>query len=329
MRTQAQLSRRGACLGAAAAAVALAWRSAGAAMQRIGFISAGSAVDAANFLAALRADLARRGYAEPDALAFDVRYAEGDLALVPKLVGELERAGVTLIVTQGVGTTLVVKTPRRIPVIYEFSADPVSAGIASDLAHPGFNATGVTLMLAELNGKRLQLAKELVPTLRRVGVIANPLHPGQELERAVVDAEARKLGLTTLAFATRSEPELEASLQSLAAARVDALLVLSDGFVVAHRHQILDFALERRVPAISGWAVMAESGALCTYGPRVTDAFSRVGYFVDRVLKGAAPADLPIEQPTIVELVINLSTAQRLGIRVPASLLGRADRVIE
>jgi putative ABC transport system substrate-binding protein len=184
-------------------------------------------------------------------------------------------------------------------------------------------------MLAELNAKRLQLAKELVPAMRRVGVIANPLHPGQELERAVVDAEAKKLGLTTLAYATRSEPELEASLQSLAGAGVDGLLVLSDGFVVAHRHKILDFALERRVPAISGWALMAESGALCTYGPRVSDAFSRIGYFVDRVLKGASVATLPIEQPTIVELVINLRTAQRLGIRVPPSLLARADRVIE
>jgi putative ABC transport system substrate-binding protein len=205
----------------------------------------------------------------------------------------------------------------------------VSAGIAADLAHPRFNSTGVTLMLAELNGKRLELLQQLVPGLRRVGVLANALHPGQEIERAVVEGKARELGLPTSAYTVRSEPELDAALAALAAAPPEALLVLSDGFVVTHRRKILEFALARRLPVISGWAVMAESGALCTYGPRLVESYARVGYFVDRILNGAAAASLPIEQPTILELVLNLRTAKQLGKSIPQTLLARADRVIQ
>ena len=208
-------------------------------------------------------------------------------------------------------------------------AQPVSAGIAADLAHPLFNATGVTLMLAELNGKRLELLQQLLPGLRHVGVLANALHPGLELERAVVDDKARQLGLRTSAHTTRNEAELDAALAALAATPPEALLVLSDGFVVQHRRKILDFALARRLPVISGWAVMADSGALCAYGPRLEEAYARVGYFVDRILKGAAASALPIEQPTILEFVVNLKTARQLGVAVPPSVLARADRVIE
>ncbi len=328
MRDSSRPTRRQLCLGAAAWAGAFGWRSAPAAVQRVGFISGGGTAAAANFLKALREDLARRGHSEPDSLVFDLRFAEGDLSLIPKFVADLERAQATVVVTHGVATTLVVKAPRLVPVIYEFSADPVSAGIATDLAHPLFNATGATLMLAELNGKRLELLRELVPGMRRVGVLANPLHPGQALEHAVVESKAREFGLRTSAYPTSTEPELDAALQAIAASPPDALLVLSDGFVVTHRQKIVDLALARRLPVITGWAVMAESGALCSYGPRLGESYARVGYFVDRILRGALPAALPIEQPTIIELVINLKTSRQLGVSVPPSLLARADRVI-
>jgi putative tryptophan/tyrosine transport system substrate-binding protein len=325
----ARSSRRRLCLGVAAWAAAPSWRLARAATQRVGFISGGDADGAADFLAALGADLARRGHAQPESLAFDARFADGDLARVPTFVTDLEQARAAVIVTHAIATTLVVQAPRKVPVVYEFSADPVAAGIAADLAHPLFNATGITLMLAELNGKRLDLFKQILPDMRRVGVLANALHPGQERERAVVEDEARQQGLRTSAYTMRSEADLDAALAALASAPPEGLLVLSDGFVVTHRRKILDFALARRLPVISGWAIMADSGALCTYGPRLAESFARVGYFVDRILKGAAPSALPIEQPTILELVINLKTARQLGLSVPTAVLARADHVIE
>jgi len=329
MATDAGLSRRRLCLGVAAVAAAPAWRPARAAARRVGFISPADAAEAAGFLTAVRADLARRGHAEPESLALDPRFAEGDLALIPKFVADLERGQAEVIVTHAVATTIVVKSRRAVPVVYHFSADPVSAGIAADLAHPLFNATGVTLMLTELSGKRLELLQQFIPGLKRVGVLANALHPGQEVERAVVEDKARQLGLRTSLHTTRSEAELDSALAALDAAPPEALLVLSDSFVVTHRRKILDFALARRLPVISGWAVMAESGALGSYGPRLADAYARVGYFVDRILKGAAPSALPIEQPTILELVINLRTARQLGVSIPQAVLARADRVIE
>jgi putative ABC transport system substrate-binding protein len=319
-------SRRRLCLGIAAwAGAPLSSLAQAPAQRRVGFISGGTAGDAASFLAALRADLAGRG----QSLVIEPRFADGNLALVPGFVTDLERSHVALIVTHAVATTLVVRAQRTVPVVYEFSADPLSAGVASDLAHPLFNATGVTLMLAELNGKRLELLKQVVPAMRLIGVLANPLHPGRELEQAVVEDKARQLGVRAAAYTTSTEPELDAALKAIAAAPPEALLVLSDAFVVTHRRKIIDFALDRRLPIISGWAIMAESGALCAYGPRLVESYARVGYFVDRVLKGATPSSLPIEQPTILELVVNLKTSRQIGVPVPQALLARADRVIE
>jgi len=328
MHTAAGPSRRRLCLGVAASVCAPTWRLALAAPRRIGFISAANADEAAEFLNEVRADLARRGQAVPESIALDVRFAGGDLARIPAFVAELERSQAAVIVTHALATTIVVKAPRTVPVVYQFSADPVAAGVAADLAHPLYNATGVTLMLAELAGKRLEFLQQILPGMRRLGILANALHPGQERERAVVEDKARQLGFRTAAYTTRSEAELDSALAALGATPPEALLVLSDGFVTQHRRKIMDFALARRLPAISGWAVMAESGALLAYGPRLTDAYARVGYFVDRILKGAAPSSLPIEQPTTFELVVNLKTAKQLGVPIPQAVLTRADRVI-
>jgi ABC-type uncharacterized transport system substrate-binding protein len=329
MRTVAPPSRRQACLAIAAACGLSPWGSARAATSRVGFISAGTPDEAAGFLEAVRADLARRGHAEPASLALEQRFAGGDLALIPRYVADLERGKAAVILTHAAATTLVVKAPRTVPVVYSFSADPVSVGIAADLAHPLFNATGMTLMLAELNGKRLELLQLILPRMRSIAVLANELHPGQQLERAVIEDKARQLGLRTSVYMTRSASELDASLATLEAAPPEGLLVLSDGFVVTHRRRILEFALARRLPVISGWAVMAESGALFTYGPRLHESYARVGYFVDRILKGDLPSALPIEQPTILELVVNRKTSKQLGVSIPSAVLARADRVID
>jgi putative ABC transport system substrate-binding protein len=266
------------------------------------------------------ADLQARGYTGSGSPELLTRFADDDLGRLPSLVKELESSSVHVIVTHAVATTIVVKGPHTVPVVYEFSADPVSVGIASDLAHPFYNATGVTLMLAELNAKRLELLQQISPRIRRVAVLANALHPGQHLERVVAEAKARDLGIEVSIHTTRNEAELDSSLGAIAAELPDAMLVFSDAFVVSHRRKILDFAFGHRLPVASGWAVMAESGALCTYGPQLIESYRRVGYFLDRIVRGAKAVDLPIEQPTVFELVVNVSSARKLGLTVPATV---------
>lgn len=295
----------------------------------IGFVSGGDQKGAADFLAALRDGLGDEGYREPDRLKLDIRYADWSLNRVPALVAELEKQKVTLIVTHAAATPIVVKGYRTVPVVYEFSADPVATGIATDLAHPLFNATGITLLKAELNGKRLEFLHEISPELRRVAVIANPLHAGEERERGDLQGKAEQLGIRLAFFSTPNRAALDRALDVIDKDPPQALVAFSEGFVVENRDAIIDFALTRRLPLVSGWAVMAKSGALLTYGPRLNESYRRSAYFVSRVLKGAAPEDLPIEQPSVLELVINLKTAKALDLTVPQSLLARADEVIE
>ena len=184
-------------------------------------------------------------------------------------------------------------------------------------------------MVAELNSKRLELLHEIVPDLRHIAVIANPLHPGVEFERRDSEAKARQLGIQISFFATANRAELDRAFDAIAANLPQAMLVFSEGFVVENRQYILNFAMSRHIPVVSGWAVMAESGALCTYGPRLVEAYRRVAYLVDRILQGAKPADLPIEQPTVLELVVNLKSAKILGLKIPSAVLVQADTVIE
>jgi putative ABC transport system substrate-binding protein len=294
----------------------------------VGFVSGADRAAAADFVKALRDGLATRGYDE-NGLKFDLAFADYELERIPALVADLERRSVNVIVTHAAATSIVVKSQRRTPVVYEFSADPITLGIARDLAHPLDNATGISLMAVELNSKRLELLRQIAPEIRRIAVVANPLHPGVDKERGYSESVAQQLGFETLFFPTPNRSELDRALGTLDIKKPQALLVLSDGFVVENRTLIINFAMSRRLPVISGWAVMANSGALCTYGPRLVESYRRTAYFVDRILKGAKPADLPIEQPTVFELVVNLNSAKTLGITIPPSVLVRADRVIE
>jgi putative ABC transport system substrate-binding protein len=214
-------------------------------------------------------------------------------------------------------------------VAYVFSADPVLAGIADSLARPGRNMTGITLMSAELNGKRLELLREILPRIGRVAILASPTHAGEDLERSNSLEMAQKLGITIQYFPTPNATELRGAYTSMAADPPQAIVVFPDPVTVANRQRIIDFASTLRIPVVSGWADFADSGALCTYGPRLTESYRRLAYYVDRILKGEKPADLPIERPTVLEIVINLKTAKALGIEIPAALIARADRVIE
>lgn len=322
------ISRRRVCLSVAGLALANAGAR-GASKPRLGYVSALDERGAATFVGAMLEDLRTRGYADPATLAFVPRFANDDLSRIPRLVQELDRQPVDVIVTHAAATTVVVTGPHTVPVVWEFSADPASAGIARDLTHPLYNATGITLMLAEQNAKRLDLLRQISPQVRRLSVLANALHPGQNLERDVAEAKAREVGMQISMHLTRNQAELDAALAAIGAERPDALLVFSDAFVVEHRRLILDFALSRRLPVVSGWSVMADDGALCTYGPRLVESYRRVGYFVDRIVRGARPSELPIEQPTVFELVINRRTARQLGVAIPPAVLARADRIID
>lgn len=326
------ISRRRIVIGISVAACpgfVRAWPAWAGSTPHIGFISANDASGASPYLKAVLAGLKNYGYTEPATLQFDALYADDTLDRIPDLLDELERRRVDVIVTHAAATPIVVKGVRTIPVVYEFSADPVLTGIAADLAHPLLNSTGVTLLRAELNGKRLEILHEIQPKIRRVAVIANPLHAGEVLERADLETKARQLGIELTFFSTPNKDALEQALTGIAADLPQAIVAFSEGFVVENRHRIIAFATDHGIPVVSGWAIMARSGALITYGPRLVEAYSRTAYFVDRILRGAKPADLPIEQPTVLELIVNVKAAKVVGLDVPTSLLARADEVIE
>ena len=297
---------------------------------RVGFLSGGDEKGAESFVAAMRDGLQAEGYTVPATITLDLVYADYALDKVPLLVAELQRRGADLIVTHAAATPIVVRDKERlVPAVYEFSADPIEVGIATDLAHPLFNATGVTLMKAELNGKRLEFLHELAPSVRRVAVIANPLHEGEANERADLSAKAEELGIRLDFFKTPNRPELDRALAAIKADPPDAIVAFSEGFVVENRKLILSVADSLKLPLVSGWAIMAKSGALFTYGPRLVESYRRTAYFVGRLLKGAKPADLPIERPTVLELVLNLKTARTLGLQIPQTLVARADDTID
>jgi putative tryptophan/tyrosine transport system substrate-binding protein len=298
-------------------------------VARLGWLTTAPAADVNPFLEALRAGLAAQGYIEGRNLTIAARYADGDIGRVPSLAEELTRLPVDLIATQGTATRLLQKVSTIVPVVYVFSADPVLGGIADSLARPARNMTGITLMSAEMNGKRLELLREILPQIRRVAILASPTHAGEELERSNSMEMAQRLGIAIQYFPTPNAAELRGAYANMAADSPQAIVVFPDPVTVANRQHIIDFASTLRIPVVSGWADFADSGALCTYGPRLTESYRRLAYYVDRVLKGEKPADLPIERPTIFEFVINLKTAKALGIEVQPTLIARADRVIE
>jgi putative ABC transport system substrate-binding protein len=297
---------------------------------RVGFLSGGDEKGAESFVAAMLDGLQAEGYSEPATMTLDRLYADYAMDKVPSLVAELQHRGVDVIVTHAAATPIVVHDKTRlVPAVYEFSEDPIAIGIATDLAHPLFNATGITLMRAELNGKRLDFLHELAPSVRRVAVIANPLHGGEAGERAVLSAKAQKLGFRLDFFKTANRAELDQALTAVKANPPDAIVAFSEGLVVENRERIITAANNLKIPLVSGWAVMAKSGALFTYGPRLKESYRRTAYFVNRILRGTKPEALPIERPTVLELVINLKTARDLGLQVSPVLMAHADDTID
>lgn len=296
---------------------------------RIGWVTNQSESSLATYVAAFRAALAELGYVEGRNLTLEFGYGDNDLARVPELTRALVRRPVDVLITQGGATHEVRNLGLSVPVVYATSADPVSAGLTDSLARPRDNMTGVTFMAIELNGKRLELLREIIPDLSRVVVLGNPEHPGAHLEHAFSEETGRQLNMTIEYLPTTTRSDLMRTLTALAARPPQAISLLADGFSIEHRQTIIDFGTRHRAPVISGWSIFAHSGAICTFGPYLADSYRRLAYYVDRILRGAKPADLPIERPTKFELVANLRTARSLALTLPPALLLRADEVIE
>jgi putative ABC transport system substrate-binding protein len=279
---------------------------------------------------ALRQGLRELGYVEGDNLVIEYRYAEGNSDRLPDLIAELVKLKVGVLVTPGTPVTSVAKRAAGATPIVCVSNDPVSSGFIQTLARPGGTITGLSLTLdASFSGKWLELVKETLPRASRVGVIWNPTNQSNAAAQKEMDRVAPRLGLKLSSHTTERSADIDGAFASMSKARTAAVIIATDPFIYAQRDHIARRAAASRIATFAGLGSFAESGALMSYGSSLFEAYRRAAYFVDKILRGTKPADLPVEQPTKFELLINLRTANALGIRIPPSLLQRADRVIE
>jgi len=302
-------------------------------VPRIGYLSPLDSASESTRAEVIRLALRELGYIEGQNIAIEYRYAEGKRDRLPELAAELVRLKVDLIVVAGGTTTQAAKNATKtIPIIMVGSgADPVEAGFVESLARPGGNVTGLTNLGQELGGKRLELLKEAVPKVVRVAVLYDPTIPGTAREvKEDFTVAARALGLTVRSWEVRDADGFEKVFAALNKERPDGLYVFGGGQLIGpNQKRIVGFALKSRLPSMYGSREAVEAGGLMSYGTVQAESYRRVAYFVDRILKGAKPADLPVEQPTKFELVINLKTAKQIGLTIPPNMLARADRVIK
>jgi putative ABC transport system substrate-binding protein len=299
-------------------------------VYRIGFLGSAPASTAPHLLEAFRQGLRDLGWVEGRNLVIEDRWAEGRPERLTDLAKDLVQLNVDVIVSEGTpGPHAAKHVTRTIPIVMMAAGDPVASGLVASLARPGGNVTGLSLVAPELGGKRLQLLQEMVPGLSRVGVIWNShsLYPRlvvRETERA-----AAAMGIQLESLEVRVPEDFQRAFEAAILGQVGALLTVEDSLTVAHRAWIVDFAAKSRLPAVYGFREFVDAGGLMTYGADLRDLSRRSAVYVDRILRGARPADLPIEQPTKFELVISLKTAKTLGLTIPQAVLMRADQVIE
>ncbi len=301
------------------------------AMPVIGYLNSTSPGPYALFLAAFRQGLGETGYVEGQNLAIEYRWAENHLDQLPALVADLVGRKVDMIVTAG-GPPPAVAAKRATsttPILFTAVGDPIGAGLVARLARPGGNVTGFSILVVELNPKRLELLSQLLPEARVVALLVNPKNPSSERVISDVQEAARTKGMQLPILKAASESEIDAAFASLVQMQVGALVVGSDPFFNSRREQLVALASHHSVPAIYEWREFAAQGGLISYGPSLTSVNRQAGTYAGRILKGEKPADLPVQQPTKFELVVNLKTAKALGLTVPQSILARADEVIE
>jgi len=300
-------------------------------MPVIGFLSAGNAPSSPDpFLAAFQQGLSETGWVEGKNLVMEYRAAEGRYDRLPALAAELVGRKVDVIVTPGTAPTRAAKgATATIPIVFTGVGDPVAAGLVTSLAQPGGNLTGFSNSAAELNPKRLELLSELVPQAKVIALLVNPSNPTAEAQIQDVQEAAHAKRVQLLVLKAGTEREIDAAFAALAELHAGALFLSGDPFFFSRREQFLALASRHAVPTSYTWREFAAAGGLISYGVRVTDSFRQAGSYAGKILNGAKPADLPVQQPTTFDLVINLKTAEALGLTVPQSILARADEVIE
>ncbi len=315
----------GAAAGALAALPARAQRL--ARPVRLGYLSGGLPSEAN--LASVRLGLTRIGWAEGRDYTVATRHAGFDYARFPDLAAELLRDGIDVLIASGPASRVATLAQHAVPVVFAFSGDPVAAGIVAGFARPGGNATGVSFLSLELAGKRLDILREAAPASRRIAVAYNPNHPGVEDELRVTRDSGGRLGFETVFVALRDRGEVAAALARADEAGCDALTCFPDALTIAVSGPLADHARARRIPSVFGWKSYCEAGGLVSYGPSIVEGYARLAYFVERIAGGARAGDIPVELPTVIETVVNLKTAQAIGLTLPPSIMLRADAVIE
>jgi putative ABC transport system substrate-binding protein len=294
---------------------------------RIGFIAHGQSKA---YEAALFERLQQLGYVEGRNIIIERRYAQGSAERFQEFAAEMVRLKADVIIVNTTPAALAAKNATTtIPIVIPTAIDPVGTGLITNLARPGGNITGGAVLYAELATKRLELLKEVVTGLSRTAVLWNGANPANALAWKETQGAARALGVTLQSHEVQGPKDFEVAFAKMAEERPDALLVLDDALTVQYQKEIVDFATEKRLPSVFAGKERVEAGGLMSYGPNLSDQFRRAGDYVDKILRGAKPADLPVEQPTKFELVINLKTAKALGLTIPETLLATADEVIQ
>jgi putative ABC transport system substrate-binding protein len=295
----------------------------------VGFLGQSSAIGSSERIKAFRAGLRELGYLEGKNIVIEYRWADDRYEQLPALAGELARLKPDIIVTHGAaGVRAAKNATAAIPIVMANVGDPVTVGLVASLARPGGNVTGSSFFNLELYGKQIELLKEVFPRAKRFAFLVNQDNPSSGPAYAAAEGAAKLLKVELQRFATRGPDEFDSALSAMVNTRIDAVVVQNDAVLTTHAKTIAELAVKRRLPVASG-RELAEAGGMVGYGQNISEMFRRAAYFVDRILKGAKPADLPVERPTRFELVVNMKTAKALGIKIPQSILLRADRVIE
>jgi len=312
------------------AAVTLAEAQQPKKVPRIGFLSAASASAVAGRLDAFRQGLTELGYIEGKNIVVEYRYADGKADRLPALAAELVGAELDLIVAATTpGVLAVKKTSATVPIVFVDISDPVANGLVASLARPGGNITGLTIFGPELSGKRLELLKEAAPNVARVALLWNSANPANELMWKETQAVAHELRVQLQSLEVRSSNDFDSAFEAALREHAQALIAAPEPLINTHLKRIVEFAAKNRLPAMYGAPEVVNAGGLMAYAPSYTDLYRRAATYVDKILKGTKPADLPVEQPKKFEFIINLKTAKQIGVTIPQSVLFRADKVIK
>ncbi len=299
-------------------------------IPHIGFMGNSTAALEANLVEPFREGLQELGYEEGRNLIIEFRWAEGKYDRFPALIAELIALKVDVIVTAGTPASLAVKkATTSVPLIMIGVGDPVATGLVASLARPGGNITGLTSMSWEMEGKRLELLREVAPTVSHIAVFWNAGSPIQVIQEQQTRTAAKVLGMKMLSLGVRNLDEIETAFTTIVREQPDALLVLADRLFLYHRKLIAEFAAQHRLPGVHAYRELVEAGGLMSYGPSYADIHRRAAIYVDKILKGTKPEDLPVERPVKFVLVVNLKAAKALSLTVPSTLIARADEVIE